>query len=54
MDNMYIVISKINNFAKVISAIDKDHAVNKAIRFFPDHSIKDLKVLKNLGDAKKG
>ncbi len=49
---MFIVISKINNIAKVIDATDKNHAVNKALRFFENHSVNDLKVLKNLRDAK--
>jgi hypothetical protein len=48
---MYIVVSKINNFAKVIDACDKFHAVNKALIYFDKHTIKDLKVLKNLRNA---
>ena len=43
---------KDKNYFRLINQYNA--AVNKAIRFFPEHSIKDLKVLKNLGDAKKG
>ncbi len=49
---MFIVVSKLNNLAKVIDATDKNHAINKALRFFDNHLISDLKVLKNLKDAK--
>ena len=49
----FIVISKLNNFVKIISATDKHHAVNKALVFFSDHTVSDLKVLKKISDAKK-
>jgi len=48
---MFIVVSKITNIAKVIDANDKFHAVNKALIYFENHSVKDLKVLKNLRNA---
>jgi hypothetical protein len=49
--SMFIVVSKINNTAKVISATDKYHAQNKALIYFADHTIKDLKVLNQLKRA---
>lgn len=48
---MFIVVSKINNTAKVISATDKFHAQNKALIYFTDHTTKDLKVLNQLKRA---
>lgn len=49
--SMFIVVSKINNMAKVISATDKYHAQNKALIYFAGHTIKDLKVLNQLKRA---
>lgn len=49
---MFIVVSKLTNLAKVIDATDKNHAINKALRFFDNHLLTDFKVLKNLKDAK--
>jgi hypothetical protein len=44
----YIVVSKLTNISKIIIAVDKYHALNKALWNFPDHSISDLKILKKL------
>jgi hypothetical protein len=49
----FIVVSKITNLAKIINGIDKFHAVNKALIYYPDHKPSDLKILKKLSDAKK-
>lgn len=49
----YIVVSKLNNAVKHITAVDKFHAVNKALYYFADHSVNDLKILKKLDYAKK-
>jgi hypothetical protein len=45
---MYIVVSKINNKAKCLSATDKHHALNKALIYFNEHTIKDLTLLTRL------
>jgi hypothetical protein len=44
----FIVISNITNISKIVIAVDKHHAVNKALWSFPDHSVFDLKILKKL------
>jgi hypothetical protein len=44
----YIIVSKINNLSKIVIAVDKFHALNKALWSYPDHSIFDLKILKKL------
>ncbi len=49
--SMFIVVSKINNLAKVISATDKYHAQNKALIYFSDHKLSDIKVLNQLKRA---
>lgn len=49
---MFIVVSKINNTAKVISAVDKYHAQNKALIYFADHELSQLQVLTRLKKAK--
>lgn len=56
MENLYsyIVISKLNNAVKNITAVDKYHAINKALYYFNDHSTNDIKILKKLDHAKKG
>lgn len=50
MENLftYIVVSKITNQSKIISATDKYHAINKGLPFFDNHLLTDLKVLKQL------
>ena len=47
-ERMYIVVSKKNNTAKCLSATDKYHALNKALMYFAEHKIKDLKLLTRL------
>lgn len=56
MENLksFIVVSKLNNLVKIISAVDKHHAVNKALMYFENHCVFNLKVLKKISDAKKG
>ena len=49
---MYIVVSRINNTAKVLSACDKFHALNKALIYFTGHEVKDLQVLTRLKKSK--
>ena len=44
----FIVVSKITNVSKLIIAVDKYHAVNKSLIFYPDHKPSDLKILKKL------
>ena len=44
----FIVISKLTNISKIVIAVDKYHAINKALWSFPDHSNLDLKILKKL------
>jgi hypothetical protein len=44
----YIVVSKLTNISKIVIAVDKHHAVNKALYSFPDHSVFDLQILKKL------
>lgn len=42
----FVVISKLNNLAKIVCAIDKDHARNKAMQLIwgVEHKAKDFKV----------
>lgn len=47
-ERMYIVVSKLNNTAKCLSATDKHHALNKALNYFAEHTIKDLSILTKL------
>ena len=49
---MFIVVSKKNNSAKVISACDKYHAQNKALIYFPEHELNEIQVLTRLKKAK--
>ena len=49
----FIVVSKLSNIAKIINAVDKFHAINKALIYFENHNAKDLKVLKKLSDARQ-
>ncbi len=49
----FIVVSKITNLAKIINAVDKYHACNKALIYYPGHKPSDFNVLKKLSDAKK-
>lgn len=44
----YIVISKLTNISKLVIAVDKYHAINKSLANYPDHRVKDLKILKKL------
>ena len=44
----FVVISKLTNTSKFIIAVDKFHAINKALFYFPDHSNSDLKILKKI------
>lgn len=51
--NGYIIKSKLNNKVKHIVAVDKFHALNKALYYFNEHTIKDIKIFYQLDNAKK-
>lgn len=46
VQRVYIVKSRINGKSKLSEAIDKHHAKNKEINYFPGHKIKDLTAKK--------